>query len=116
MKRYFFGILAIVLALGVISFKAPAKSFTNLYQYDGDVNDLVEVEKPENWKYAASGQNCFLSIDEEACEIISPVTHVGGTLPPGFMIVASQPGGASTPAYVSGVQAGSTAINRAETR
>lgn len=92
MKRYILGLLAVVIAVSSVAFKAPAKkTATKLFAYSGANYQEANVENPANWTYIGSANpNCSVS-NIKACEIEvnDALVNPDNTLPSSFSIIAT---------------------------
>ena len=88
MKKYLFGFLAIIAAVGFSAFTKPVKNaFTNYYRFtyissNGFTEGVVEDERPDKWGYGTlvTQLDDFTlacdDVNDKACEIIVPEASV----------------------------------------
>jgi hypothetical protein len=77
MKKYFFGISAIVLAIAYSSFTKPQIN-TERFRFTGNPNSLFEIENVSNWVRVTSA-DCITSVDDKVCEILVDEQYYTGT-------------------------------------
>jgi hypothetical protein len=82
MKKYLFGMLALVLAVGFSAFTKPAKKFTAVYfEFQGDKTDPDKVKDATLWVEIGSSGSCTTA-DEQPCRIEASSTDLqSGTFP-----------------------------------
>ena len=84
MKKYFFGALAIVLAVGLSSFTTQKAPFANyVFKYFGpDDASQADIQLRTNWKVIISGtpySTCSPDIQEDACTFTTSDALAVGT-------------------------------------
>lgn len=74
MKKYLFGMIAVVLAIGFSAFTKPVKTEDfYLFRYDGSITTNHAVEDLSNWKFVAQTDQpvlCNNESNDRACEIV----------------------------------------------
>jgi hypothetical protein len=77
MKKYLFGLSAIVLAVGAVAFTKPRATFT--FKYDLSTFTQAQVQSNSNWSLG-SGADCDAT-DRKACqmEVDEAYTHLEGS-------------------------------------
>lgn len=102
MKKYLFGFLAIVLAIGFSAFTKPTKSTANVYKFEiipGTFTNIAgEVADEDNWRYTGRfedesevGTLSCDEVDDEACEIGIDPQYISGTLSMGDLLSLKAP-------------------------
>jgi hypothetical protein len=80
MKKYLFGLSAIVLAIAAVAFTTPKLQPTEvIFRFTGSVFSEANVENPANWAEVSS-LTCD-DVDEKACRIKVDVAKTSGTAP-----------------------------------
>jgi hypothetical protein len=105
MKKYLFGLTAIVLAVVAVAFTTPKKSMRAdvFFRYTGSTFTESAVENPANYVEVADLSSCD-GVDEKACRIKVDASDVQGTAPnrtlkSGTVIVAAPFGSAPNITY-----------------
>jgi len=77
MKKYLFGLFALVLAIGFSAFTKPAKSFDDMYLFrlnvSPDITSSGVVTDPTKWDFVeirTSGIECTTQENYKACEVL----------------------------------------------
>lgn len=72
MKRYFFGILAVVLAISATAFKTIKEKKTQadkyVFAYSGDYS-VLSVQNESNWSYVGMNQSLCNNTNQKACRV-----------------------------------------------
>ena len=117
MKKYLFGLFAIIIAVGAVAFKTPAKFSTANFQFTGDATVQSQVEDPANWVRLTGSLSCTGG-DQKACKITAIdeayydanfILNKTATFPEQVMTIGATSfvGGSSTTYYVSSNASGS---------
>ena len=73
MKRYLFGVVAIIMAVSAVAFTTPKKT-VDMYVFEFDSNQSYSVANVQNisntyWQYKGINGSLCANIDEKACRV-----------------------------------------------
>jgi hypothetical protein len=80
MKKYLFGIFAIVLAIGFSAFtpkKSIGKFSTTMYYQPASDFSQTAVQNKSNWSTTANSGGC--GVDNKACQVVVDDAYVSGS-------------------------------------
>lgn len=110
MKRYIFGIAAVIIALGAVAFTNPKKP-VDMYVFQFDGTQAYTVSNVQNisntyWKYQGKNLSLCSNTDEKACRVEVTSTYVNNPSNPTALSGVTITGTLNTPtntAYVSDI-------------
>lgn len=77
MKKYLFGVLAMLLAVATVAFTNKEDQSLVYFSFDGATNNATDVADESLWEEASMNSNC--NGDNKACQIAVESGSVSGT-------------------------------------